>query len=53
MTVSDEALEPNWIPFGLVTVIYGMRGMLKLVLQIIGNRFNLVKHIDTNKKRLL
>ena len=50
------ALVPDWymyILIGLVTVIYGMRGMLKLVLQIIGNRFNLVKHIDTNKKRLL
>ena len=43
MTVSDEALEPNWIPFGLVTVIYGMRGLLKMALQIIVSKFKIKK----------
>ena len=28
---------------GMVTVIYGMRGMLKMVLQIIGNKFKFKK----------
>ena len=46
MTVSDEALEPNWIPFGLVTVIYGMRGLLKMALQIVGSKFNIKKDIE-------
>ena len=47
------ALVPDWYMYilvGLVTVLYGMRGMLKMVIQMVGNRFNLVKHIDTNKK---
>ena len=47
------ALVPDWymgILVGMVVVIYGMRGLLKMVLQMIGNRFNLVKQIDTNKK---
>lgn len=26
------------------------RGLLRMFLQMVGNRFNLVKHIDTNKK---
>ena len=40
------ALVPDWYMYilvGLVTVIYGMRGMLKMVLQIIGNRFKFKK----------
>ena len=47
------ALVPDWymgILVGMVVVIYGMRGLLKMVIQMVGNRFNLVKHIDTNKK---
>ena len=47
------ALVPDWYMYilvGMITVIYGMRGMLKMALQIIGNRFKLVKSIDTNKK---
>ena len=47
------ALVPDWYMYilvGLVTVIYGMRGLLKMVIQMVGNRFNLVKQIDTNKK---
>lgn len=47
------ALVPDWymgILVGMVVVIYGMRGLLKMVLQMVGNRFNLVKSIDTNKK---
>lgn len=47
------ALVPDWymgILVGMIVVIYGMRGLLKMVLQMVGNRFNLVKHIDTNKK---
>ena len=47
------ALVPDWymgILVGMVVVIYGMRGLLKMVLQMIGNRFNLVKQIDINKK---
>ena len=47
------ALAPDWymgIIVGMIVVIYRMRGLLKMVLQMVGNRFNLVKHIDTNKK---
>ena len=47
------ALVPDWymgILVGMIVVIYGMRGLLKMVIQMIGNRFNLVKQIDTNKK---
>ena len=36
------ALVPDWYMYilvGMITVIYGMRGMLKMLLQIIGNRF--------------
>ena len=47
------ALVPDWymgIIVGMIVVIYGMRGLLKMVLQMVDNRFNLVKHIDTNKK---
>ena len=47
------ALVPDWymgILVGMVVVIYGMRGLLKMVIQMVGNRFNLVKHTDTNKK---
>lgn len=47
------ALVPDWymgILVGMVVVIYGMRGLLKMVIQMVGNRFNLVKQIDTNKK---
>ena len=47
------ALIPDWymgILVGMVVVIYGMRDLLKMVLQMVGNRFNLVKQIDTNKK---
>ena len=38
------ALVPEWYMYilvGLVTVIYGMRGMLKMALQIIGSRFKI------------
>ena len=47
------ALVPDWymgILVGMIVVIYGMRGLLKMVIQMVGNRFSLVKHIDTNKK---
>lgn len=47
------ALVPDWymgILVGMIVVIYGMRGLLKMALQMVGNRFNLVKHIGTNKK---
>lgn len=47
------ALVPDWymgILVGMVVVIYGMRGLLKMGIQMVGNRFNLVKQIDTNKK---
>lgn len=47
------ALAPDWymgILVGMIVVIYGMRGLLKMALQMVGNRFNLVKRIDTNKK---
>ena len=40
------ALVPDWYMYilvGLVTVIYGMRGMLKMSLQIIGNGFKFKK----------
>ena len=40
------ALVPDWYMYilvGMVTVIYGMRGMLKMVLQIIGNKFKFKK----------
>ena len=40
------ALVPDWYMYilvGLVTVIYGMRGLLKMALQIIGNKFNFKK----------
>ena len=47
------ALVPDWymgILVGMIVVIYGMRGLLKIVIQMVCNRFNLVKHTDTNKK---
>ena len=47
------ALVPDWymgILVGMIVVVYGMRGLLKMVIQMVGNRFNLVKHTDTNKK---
>lgn len=47
------ALVPDWymgILVGMIVVIYGMRGLLKMVIQMVGNRFSLVKNIDTNKK---
>ena len=40
------ALVPDWymyILIGLVTVIYGMRGLLKMALQIIGSKFKIKK----------
>ena len=40
------AMVPNWYMYilvGLVTVIYGMRGMLKMALQIIGSKFKIKK----------
>ena len=49
--VSSLALVPDWYMYilvGLVTVIYGMRGMLKMALQIIGNMFKFKK--DTEPK---
>lgn len=36
------ALVPDWYMYilvGMITVIYGMRGMLKMLLQILGNKF--------------
>ena len=39
---SSLALVPDWymyILIGMVTVIYGMRGMLKMALKIVVNRF--------------
>lgn len=47
------ALVPDWymgILVGMIVVIYGMRGLLKMVLQMIGNRFSFTKQVDTNKK---
>jgi hypothetical protein len=47
------ALVPDWymgILVGMVVIIYGMRGLLKMALQMGGNKFNLVEHVDTNKK---
>ena len=44
--IANLALVPDWYMYilvVLVTVIYGMRGMLKMVLQIIGNRFKFKK----------
>ena len=35
-----------YILVGMVTVIYGMRGLLKMALQIIGNRFKFKKDIE-------
>ena len=46
-------LVPDWYMYilvGLVTVIYGMRGMLKMVLQIIGNRFKFKKDKEPEQK---
>lgn len=43
------ALVPDWYMYilvGMITVIYGMRGMLKMLLQIIGNKFG----FKSNKK---
>ena len=40
------ALVPDWymyILIGIVTVIYGMRGLLKMALQIIGSKFKIKK----------
>ena len=40
------ALVPDWYMYilvGMITVIYGMRGMLKMALQIIGSRFKIKK----------
>ena len=40
------ALVPDWYMYilvGLVTVIYGMRGIRKMALQIIGNGFKIKK----------
>ena len=40
------ALVPDWymyILIGIVTVIYGMRGLLKMSLQIIGSKFKIKK----------
>ena len=39
-------LVPDWYMYilvGLVTVIYGMRGLLKMALQIIGSKFKIKK----------
>lgn len=47
------ALVPDWymgILVGMIVVIYGMRGLLKMVLQMIGNRFSFTNQVDTNKK---
>ena len=47
------ALVPDWYMYilvGLVTVIYGMRGMLKMALQIIGNRFKFKKDKEPEQK---
>lgn len=43
------ALVPDWYMYilvGMITVIYGMRGMLKMLLQILGNKFG----FKNNKK---
>lgn len=43
------ALVPDWYMYilvGMITVIYGMRGMLKMLLQIISNKFG----FKSNKK---
>src|SRR5574344_2950467 len=47
------ALVPDWymgILVGMIVVIYGMRGLLKMVIQIVGNRFNLTKQSGISKK---
>ena len=44
--IASLALVPDWYMYilvGLVTVIYGMRGMLKMALQIIGSKFKIKK----------
>ena len=43
------ALVPDWYMYilvGMITVIYGMRGMLKMLLQILSNKFG----FKSNKK---
>ena len=40
------ALVPDWYMYilvGMITVIYGMRGLLKMFLQTLGNRFSFKK----------
>ena len=40
------ALVPDWYMYilvGMVTVIYCMRGLLKMVLQIVGSKFKIKK----------
>lgn len=40
------AATPDWYMYilvGMITVIYGMRGLLKMFLQILGNRFSFKK----------
>ena len=40
------ALVPDWymgIIVGMIVVIYGMRGLLKMVIQMLGNRFSFTK----------
>ena len=47
------ALVPDWYMYilvGLVTVIYGMRGMLKMVLQIAGSKFKIKKDKEPEQK---
>ena len=46
------ALVPDWYMYilvGMITVIYGMRGMLKMLLQMAGSRFG----FKSNKKDLV
>ena len=40
------ALVPDWYMYilvGMITVIYGMRGLLKMLLQTLSNRFSFKK----------
>ena len=49
------ALVPDWYMYilvGLVTVIYCMRGMLKMVLQIAGSKFKIKKDKEDKKEAI-
>ena len=48
------ALVPDWYMYilvGMVVVIYGMRGMLKMALSSFGGRIKIKKNTDTDKQK--